>query len=68
MSWLTASYHSSTALLQEQASGNFVRKVEIVKKRSLMGFMGHDWVAFLKITLADSKSLPKVRDESCSLL
>ncbi|OBZ73506.1 DNA polymerase delta catalytic subunit [Grifola frondosa] len=40
-----------------------VRNVEMVKKRSLWGYKGDDWVAFLKITLGDQRSLPKIRDE-----
>lgn len=41
-----------------------VRKAELVKKRSLWGYKGDEWVMFLKLTITDPKSLPKVRDES----
>jgi DNA polymerase delta subunit 1 len=40
-----------------------VRKVEVVTKRSLMGYLGDDRVPFIKITVSDPRSLPKVRDE-----
>ncbi|KAI8974553.1 DNA polymerase family B-domain-containing protein [Trametes punicea] len=42
-------------------SGGVVRNLELVKKRSLWGYKGDDWVSFIKITLADQRSLPKVR-------
>ncbi|PIL25090.1 hypothetical protein GSI_12979 [Ganoderma sinense ZZ0214-1] len=41
-----------------------VRDVEISTKRSLWGYRGDDWVSFIKITLTDQRSLPKVRDKS----
>ncbi|KAH9852052.1 DNA polymerase family B-domain-containing protein [Lenzites betulinus] len=41
--------------------GGAVRDVELVKKRSLWGYKGDDWVSFIKITVADQRSLPKVR-------
>ena len=40
-----------------------VRNIELVKKRSLWEYIGDDWVMFIKITVADPRSLPKVRDE-----
>lgn len=39
--------------------------MELTKKRSLWGYKGDDWVSFIKITVADQRSLPKVRDKSC---
>jgi len=54
------------------AGGNPVKKIEIVSKRSLWGYKGDDWIAFLKITIDEPRNLPKVRDkwtlyeDSCS--
>lgn len=50
---------------QNQIYAGIVRKVEYAKKRSLWGYMGDDWVQFIKITVLDPRSLPKVRDK-CS--
>ncbi|KAI0731291.1 DNA polymerase family B-domain-containing protein [Earliella scabrosa] len=38
-----------------------VRDVELSHKRSLWGYKGDDWVSFIKITVTDQRSLPKVR-------
>lgn len=35
--------------------------IELTSKRSLMGYLGSEQVAFLKITMADTRSLPKLR-------
>jgi len=43
--------------------GNPVISIEQVSKKSLWGYLGDDWVPFLKITLTDPKSVPKVRDK-----
>ena len=43
-----------------------VRGLDTVTKRSLWGYRGDDWVSFLKLTITDRKSLPKVRDMSFS--
>jgi len=43
--------------------GNPVIKVEQVSKKNLWGYHGDDWIPFLKITLTDPKSVPKVRDK-----
>jgi len=48
---------------QRQIGENLVQRVEIVKKRSLWGYKGDDWVPFFKLTITGPKSLPKVRDE-----
>lgn len=40
-----------------------MRHVEKVSKRTLWGYKGDDWIPFLKLTISDPKSLPKVRDE-----
>ncbi|KDQ61581.1 hypothetical protein JAAARDRAFT_31037 [Jaapia argillacea MUCL 33604] len=45
--------------LDNQVNG--VKKIEMMKKRSLWGYRGDDWVLFLKITVVDPKTLPKVR-------
>ena len=42
-------------------SGGIVRAIDIQEKRSLWGYKGDDWVPFLRITLADQRSLPKIR-------
>ncbi|KZP26619.1 delta DNA polymerase [Athelia psychrophila] len=38
-----------------------VRDAQIIKKRSLWGYRGDDWPAFIKLTISEPKSLPKVR-------
>ncbi|TEB29100.1 delta DNA polymerase [Coprinellus micaceus] len=40
---------------------NLVRKIEKVSKRTLWGYLGDDWMPFLKITVVEPKDLPKVR-------
>ncbi|KAI0741539.1 DNA polymerase family B-domain-containing protein [Daedaleopsis nitida] len=47
--------------LNTSVGGTFVRNVELVHKRSLWGYKGDDWVSFIKITVSDQRSLPKVR-------
>ncbi|KAF9447509.1 hypothetical protein P691DRAFT_776079 [Macrolepiota fuliginosa MF-IS2] len=47
--------------LNKIAGGNPVRHVEKVSKRTLWGYRGDDWIPFLKLTISDPKSLPKVR-------
>ncbi|KIM44857.1 hypothetical protein M413DRAFT_442827 [Hebeloma cylindrosporum] len=42
---------------------NPVIRVEQVSKKSLWGYHGDDWIPFLKITLTDPISVPKVRDK-----
>ncbi|KAF7356852.1 DNA polymerase [Mycena venus] len=44
-----------------------VVKVELVSKRSLWQYRGDDWIPFIKLTIANPKTLPKVRDEYLSL-
>ncbi|PPQ63372.1 hypothetical protein CVT24_005637 [Panaeolus cyanescens] len=44
------------------AESNVILKIEKVVKRSLVGYTGDEQVPFLKITLRDPKSVPKVRD------
>ncbi|KAF9054588.1 DNA polymerase family B-domain-containing protein [Panaeolus papilionaceus] len=41
---------------------SIILKIEKVVKRSLVGYLGDEQVPFLKITLRDPKSVPKVRD------
>ena len=36
---------------------------DLVKKQSLWGYTGDDPITFLKITLSEPKSLPRVRDK-----
>ncbi|EPQ56433.1 hypothetical protein GLOTRDRAFT_120926 [Gloeophyllum trabeum ATCC 11539] len=38
-----------------------VRGAELARKRSLWGYKGDDWVMFIKLTIVDPKTLPKVR-------
>ncbi|KAH8093299.1 DNA polymerase family B-domain-containing protein [Cristinia sonorae] len=41
--------------------GNPVRRMEFVKKRSLMKYYGDQAVLFVKITISDQRSLPRIR-------
>ncbi|KXN81551.1 DNA polymerase delta catalytic subunit [Leucoagaricus sp. SymC.cos] len=41
-------------------NNEIVRKVEKISKRTLWGYKGDDWIPFLKLTISDPKSLPKV--------
>ncbi|KAF8075071.1 DNA polymerase family B-domain-containing protein [Lyophyllum atratum] len=43
------------------AGNDTVRNIEFVEKRSLWGYRGDEWVAFLKLTISDPRALPKVR-------
>lgn len=56
---------SDNLVTQNQAgeSGNMVRKIERVSKKSLWGYRGDEWVPFLKLTVSTATNLPKVRDE-----
>ncbi|CAK5273856.1 unnamed protein product [Mycena citricolor] len=45
-------------------AGDPVVDVCLVSKRSLWGYRGDDWVPFIKLTVSNPKSLPKVRDEN----
>ncbi|KAG7443660.1 uncharacterized protein BT62DRAFT_988235 [Guyanagaster necrorhizus] len=47
--------------LNTQVGYDVVIKVEIIKRRSLWGYRGDDQVPFLKITITEPRSLPKVR-------
>ncbi|CAL1714984.1 unnamed protein product [Somion occarium] len=47
--------------LNNQASGGVVRNAEFVQKKSLLNYRGDAAVLFIKITLADQRSLPKIR-------
>ncbi|KAG2053704.1 hypothetical protein BDR06DRAFT_952548 [Suillus hirtellus] len=47
--------------LNKQAQGNFVRQIEIVKRRSLWAYRGDDWVLFMKLTISEPRNLPKIR-------
>ncbi|KAI0705141.1 DNA polymerase family B-domain-containing protein [Cytidiella melzeri] len=47
--------------LNRMDSGGVVRAIDIQQKRSLWGYRGDDWVPFIKVTVADQKSLPKIR-------
>ncbi|KAH9946498.1 hypothetical protein B0H21DRAFT_743121 [Amylocystis lapponica] len=49
--------------LNNQVNAGAVRHVELTKNRSLWSYKGDDWVAFIKITVSDQRSLPKIRDE-----
>ncbi|GLB41714.1 putative DNA polymerase [Lyophyllum shimeji] len=52
---------SFRAEMNRLVAGDPVTKVELVNKRSLWGYRGDDWIPFLKLTISDSRSLPKVR-------
>ncbi|TFK39414.1 DNA polymerase family B-domain-containing protein [Crucibulum laeve] len=47
--------------LNNQLGEQLVRNIEIVNKRSLLGYRGDDWVPFLKLIITEPKSVPKVR-------
>ncbi|KIJ20820.1 hypothetical protein PAXINDRAFT_174244 [Paxillus involutus ATCC 200175] len=47
--------------LNHGAGGSFVIGIKLVNKRSLWGYRGDDWTAFMELTISDPKSLPKVR-------
>ena len=64
MSVLVHLHPTSLTVPQNIFSYTVVRDIEISTKRSLWGYRGDDWVSFLKITLTDQRSLPKVRDMS----
>lgn len=44
-----------------------VQRIEIIKRKSLWGYLGDDVVPFLKLTLIQPRLLPKLRDESQDL-
>lgn len=54
-----------TDIHQNILGGESVVSVEIVKRRSLWGYSGDDWVLFLKVTVSTPKTVPKIRDKSC---
>ncbi|KAJ7880316.1 DNA polymerase family B-domain-containing protein [Mycena olivaceomarginata] len=45
-----------------------VVSVELVSKRSLWQYRGDDWIPFIKLTIVNPKTLPKVRDEYLFLI
>ncbi|KAH7911043.1 DNA polymerase family B-domain-containing protein [Hygrophoropsis aurantiaca] len=47
--------------LNKQAGETYVRKIDVVQKRSLWGYRGDDWIPFFKFTISEPKSLPKIR-------
>ncbi|KAF7770588.1 hypothetical protein Agabi119p4_6562 [Agaricus bisporus var. burnettii] len=47
--------------LNQTVGSNVVQKVEKLAKRTLWGYRGDDKVSFLKLTISDPKSLPRVR-------
>ncbi|KAJ7718487.1 DNA polymerase family B-domain-containing protein [Mycena maculata] len=47
--------------LNTVVAGSPVLDVELMSKRSLMQYRGDDWIPFIKLTILDPKSLPKVR-------
>jgi len=51
---------------QNSTEGNHVLDIEIVKKRTLWGYLGDDWLPFMKLTIQEPKLVPKVRDKSIS--
>ncbi|KAJ8694871.1 DNA-directed DNA polymerase delta [Pleurotus ostreatus] len=44
-----------------------VQRIEIIKRKSLWGYLGDDVVPFLKLTLIQPRLLPKLRDKSQDL-
>ncbi|KAH9479640.1 DNA-directed DNA polymerase delta [Psilocybe cubensis] len=44
-------------------SGSLVISIETVMQKSLWGYRGDDQIPFLKFTLSDPRSVPKLRDE-----
>jgi DNA polymerase delta subunit 1 len=56
----------NSAILQMTVGVDCVVNIDIVSKRSLWGYKGDSVVPFLKITLTDPRSVPKVRDEYLS--
>jgi DNA polymerase delta subunit 1 len=52
-----------THTAKRTVGSNVVQKVEKVLKRTLWGYRGDHCVPFLKLTICDPKSLPRVRDE-----
>lgn len=64
MSVLVHLHPTSLTVPQNIFSYTVVRDIEISTKRSLWGYRGDDWVSFIKLTLTDQRSLPKVRDMS----
>ncbi|EIN06111.1 delta DNA polymerase [Punctularia strigosozonata HHB-11173 SS5] len=49
--------------LNNQLGAGCVRKIELVKKRSIWGYRGDDWVPFMKLITDNPRNVPKVRDE-----
>ncbi|KAG1886473.1 DNA-directed DNA polymerase [Suillus subluteus] len=53
--------------LNKQVQDNFVRQTEIIKRRSLWGYRGDDWIPFMKLTISEPRNLPKIRDDGASV-
>lgn len=51
---------------QGQFGPRTVNSVTLTSQKSLMGYTGSENVAFIKIEIAEGKSLPKIRDEYLS--
>ncbi|KZT70718.1 hypothetical protein DAEQUDRAFT_162972 [Daedalea quercina L-15889] len=49
-----------TEHLNNVGSGG-VKGVELIKRRSLWGYRGDDWIVFIKITLYEPRSVPRIR-------
>ncbi|KIJ65720.1 hypothetical protein HYDPIDRAFT_39637 [Hydnomerulius pinastri MD-312] len=47
--------------LNNSAGSQYVIGMEIVQKRTLWGYRGDDWIPFMKLTISEPKSLPKIR-------
>ncbi|KAJ7281884.1 DNA polymerase family B-domain-containing protein [Mycena rebaudengoi] len=47
--------------LNNMVAGEPVVNAEFVQKRSLWQYRGDDWIPFIKLTISDPRSLPKVR-------
>ncbi|KAI5122484.1 hypothetical protein M0805_001394 [Coniferiporia weirii] len=49
--------------LNRQCDGRTIDHVEIIKRKSLWGYKGDDWVPFIKIFVQSPRSVPRVRDK-----
>ncbi|KAF9245286.1 DNA polymerase family B-domain-containing protein [Melanogaster broomeanus] len=45
--------------LNQSAGDSYVIAIEIVHKRTLLGYKGDDWIPFMKLTLSNPKFVPK---------
>lgn len=60
--------HVAQGLIPGPGDTEAVVSVELVSKRSLWQYRGDDWIPFIKLTIVNPKTLPKVRDEYLFLI